>query len=205
VIHFLSIGIILGLSSGFAPGPLLTLVISESLQFGIKAGVKVALAPIISDLPIILLTLFIAARLSGFHSGLAIISLLGGIFILITGLNCMRPQTLQTAAPAEPPKSILKGVVVNVLNPHPYLFWIGVGVPTMSKAAAVGIMAVVLFIGGFYITLVGSKIILAIAVGRSRAFLKGKIYRYTLRFLGLLLCMFAFVLFRDGAKLLGLI
>lgn len=204
MIHSLSIGIILGLSAGFAPGPLLTLVISESLQYGIKAGIKVALAPIISDLPIILLTLFIASRLSGFNFGLGVISLIGGIFIFITGVNCMRSQTLQTAAQTEPPKSLLKGVVVNALNPHPYLFWISVGVPTMSKAADIGLTAVVFFIGGFYISLVGSKIILAIAVGRSRAFLKGRLYLYTLRFLGLLLCMFAFVLFRDSAKLLGL-
>jgi hypothetical protein len=51
MIHFLTIGIILGLSAGFAPGPLLTLVISETLQHNINSGVKVALAPIITDLP----------------------------------------------------------------------------------------------------------------------------------------------------------
>jgi threonine/homoserine/homoserine lactone efflux protein len=205
VIHFLSIGMVLGLSAGFAPGPLLTLVISESLQYGIRAGVKVALAPVISDLPIILLTLFIASRLSGFHFGLGVISLAGGVFIFVTGINCMRPQPLQAPAQTEPPKSLLKGVVANVLNPHPYLFWISVGAPTISKAAAVGTMAVAAFIGGFYIMLVGSKILLAVAVGRSRSFLKGKLYLNTLRFLGLLLCLFALILFRDGGRLLGLI
>jgi len=51
--NFLTIGIMLGTSAGFAPGPLLTLVISESLQHGVKSGAKVALAPIITDLPII--------------------------------------------------------------------------------------------------------------------------------------------------------
>ena len=47
MINFLTIGTILGLSAGFAPGPLLALVISETLQHDIKSGVKVALAPII--------------------------------------------------------------------------------------------------------------------------------------------------------------
>jgi hypothetical protein len=51
--HFLGIGIIFGLSAGLAPGPLLMLVISDTLRHGIKAGVKVALAPVITDLPII--------------------------------------------------------------------------------------------------------------------------------------------------------
>lgn len=58
MIDFLTIGAALGLSAGLAPGPLLTLVISETLQHGVKSGVKVALAPVITDLPITLLTFF---------------------------------------------------------------------------------------------------------------------------------------------------
>jgi len=56
MLNFLTIGTLLGLSAGLAPGPLLTLVISETLQHDIKSGVKVALAPFITDLPIIILT-----------------------------------------------------------------------------------------------------------------------------------------------------
>jgi threonine/homoserine/homoserine lactone efflux protein len=204
VIHYLSIGIILGLSAGFAPGPLLTLVISESLQHGIRSGVKVALAPIITDLPIILLTLFIVSRLAGFQSWLGLISLAGGLFLLYTGYESIRTKAVAMTTQHEPPRSLLKGVVVNALSPYPYLFWISVGAPTMSKAVNVGMLALVAFLCGFYLSLVGSKILLAIAVGKSRSFLGGKVYLYTLRFLGVLLSAFAFVLFRDGAKLLGL-
>jgi hypothetical protein len=75
----------------------------------------------------------------------------------------------------------------------------------MGKALNVGVMAVAAFLVAFYMMLVGSKIMLAIAVGKSRSFLSGKVYLYTLRFLGLLLAVFACVLFRDGARLLGLI
>jgi len=90
MIHFLTIGIILGLSAGFAPGPLLTLVISETLQHDIKSGVKVALAPIITDLPIIILTLYILTKLTNFHNILGIISLAGGSFILFMGYESIR-------------------------------------------------------------------------------------------------------------------
>ena len=79
---FLLVGTILGLSSGLAPGPLVTLVISETLQHDVKAGIKIALAPIVTDVPIIFLTLFILAELSTFHKILGIVSLLGGLFIL---------------------------------------------------------------------------------------------------------------------------
>lgn len=57
----------MGLSSVLAPGSLLTLVISETLQHDTRAGIKVALAPVITDLPIIVLTLLILSKLAGFH------------------------------------------------------------------------------------------------------------------------------------------
>jgi threonine/homoserine/homoserine lactone efflux protein len=49
MLSFLTTGTILGLSAGFAPGPLLALVVSETLQHDMKAGVKVALAPILQN------------------------------------------------------------------------------------------------------------------------------------------------------------
>ena len=56
--EFLFIGLLLGLSSGISPGPLLTLVIAETLRYGLGAGIRVAITPFITDLPIILLTLW---------------------------------------------------------------------------------------------------------------------------------------------------
>jgi len=76
MIGFLTIGLILGLSAGIAPGPLLTLVISETLRHDVKAGIRVALAPIITDAPVIILTILLSASLSEFNV------ILGGISFL---------------------------------------------------------------------------------------------------------------------------
>ncbi|MGD9334978.1 MAG: LysE family transporter, partial [Desulfobacterales bacterium] len=130
MLNFLGIGFILGLSAGFAPGPLLTLVISETLQHDIRAGVKVALAPMITDLPIIMLTLFILVNLSGFHKVLGIISCMGGLFILYLGWQSIVTKGVELNLQVTRPKSLAKGIIVNTLNPHPYLFWFGVGGPT---------------------------------------------------------------------------
>jgi len=75
----------------------------------------------------------------------------------------------------------------------------------MSRAINLNGMAPFAFIGSFYVMLVGSKIILAVLVGRSKSFLSGTLYIYTMRFLGLVLCMLALLLFRDGLKSLGII
>ena len=205
MMYFLTVGTVLGLSAGFAPGPLLTLLISETLQHDIKSGVKVALAPIITDLPIIILTLFVLSKLSNFHNILGVISIAGGFFILFMGYESLCTKGLELSFREAEPKSLTKGVLANALNPHPYLFWFSVGAPTMTKAMSVNIIAPLTFIISFYTFLVGSKILLAILIGKSKSFLSGKVYMYTMRFIGVILGVLAFVLFYDGLKLLNII
>jgi threonine/homoserine/homoserine lactone efflux protein len=203
MLNFLVVGTILGLSAGFAPGPLLTLVISETLQHDVKAGVKVALAPIITDLPIILLTLFVLAKLSRFHYILGIISIIGGFFILYMGYTSIRSKGYEFNLIESKP--LAKGILANILNPHPYLFWFSVGAPIMTKAMKLNIFAPFSFLAGFYTLLVGSKILLAVLVGQSKSFLRGKVYIYTMRLIGLVLIALAFILFFDGLKLWGIV
>jgi len=167
---FLITGMVFGLSAGFAPGPLLALVISETLQHGVLAGVRVALAPIVTDLPIILLSVFFASTIASVKPLLGLVSLTGGLFILYTGLESIRTKPLSPPAASKTPLSLLKGVLANMLSPHPYLFWIAVGTPTMGMALKIGPPAVVAFISGFYLCLIGSKVFLAIVAGRSRSF-----------------------------------
>jgi threonine/homoserine/homoserine lactone efflux protein len=198
-------GTVLGLSAGFAPGPLLTLVIAETLQHGIISGVKVALAPLITDLPIIILTLFILSKLTNFHDILGIISILGGLFVLFMGYQSIRTKGVELNLQEIKSKSLTKGVLANALSPHPYLFWLGVGAPIMTKAMSQSISAPLAFITSFYVFLVGSKILLALLTGKSTFLLTGNAYLFTLRFLGSVLCLLAIFLFHDGLKLLEII
>lgn len=204
MIEFATVGIILGLSAGFAPGPLLTLVIAETLRHDIRSGIKVAISPVFTDLPIIVLTLVVLSQLSGFHHILGIISIVGGCVILFMGYESMNPKPPQSAGPDTRPRSLAKGILANALSPHPYLFWFGVGGPILNRAMKSGVKGPIAFIGSFYVLLVGSKVILAVLVGRSRSFLSGSLYLYTMRFLGIVLCILALLLFRDGLRLLGI-
>lgn len=201
--NFATIGAILGLSAGISPGPLLALLISEVLQHGIKSGIKVTLAPVITDLPIIVLTLFLSTKLSGFHSVLGVISLVGGLFVFFLGCQSLVTQGAELKIIADvKPNSLAKGIIVNALSPYPYLFWLSVGTPLLNRAMSQNILASLAFVGSFYICLVGSKMVLALLVGRSRSFLQGSIYIYARRFLGLVLCVLAITLFWDGINLI---
>ena len=54
-------GATLGLVEGIKPGPLLTMVIRETLSGGLRAGLWTAAAPIFTDGPLVIFSLFAAA------------------------------------------------------------------------------------------------------------------------------------------------
>ena len=203
MLHFLTIGTVLGLSAGFAPGPLLTLVIAETLRHDIKSGIKVALAPILTDLPIIFLTLLLLSKLSDFNAILGVITILGGFFVLYMGYESVCTKGVDLTLSAEKPRSLLKGALTNALSPHPYLFWLSVGAPTMTKAMNIDLISPIAFIAAFYSFLIGSKVFLAILTGKSKTFLAGSAYIYIMRLLGLILCALALFLLYDGLHLLN--
>jgi threonine/homoserine/homoserine lactone efflux protein len=136
---------------------------------------------------------------------LGLISLAGGLFILIMGYQGICTKGLEVHLQGEKPRSLAKGILANLLNPHPYLFWFSVGAPTITKAMSQGTFAPVAFMGSFYLFLVGSKIALALLADKSKAFLSGKVYIYIMRFLGVVLWFLAISLFREGLHLLNIL
>ena len=203
MIHFLFMGLVLGLSAGLAPGPLLTLVVSETLRYHAGAGIRVALAPLISDPPIVLVSVGILSTMAGFEVVLGGISLAGGAVVFRMGVHAVKTRTLIIDPEMTNHNALAKGVLVNVLSPHPYLFWITVGAPLVHRALAVNMAAAGAFIAGFYLFLVGSKVVLAVLVARSRAIIKGRAYVAIMRGLGVVLCLLAVILVKDGLTLLG--
>jgi threonine/homoserine/homoserine lactone efflux protein len=198
-------GILLGLSAGLAPGPMLTLVVTQTLRYGIAEGLKVSLAPLATDLPIVLVSLLVLARLAHFEAVLGGISLAGSLFVLYLAYETYRADAASLDLTEERPRSLRRGITINFLNPHPYLFWITVGAPILIRAADISSIAPALFVGSFYILLVGSKMGLALVVGKSRAFLTSRNYVYAMRGLGILLGLFALLLLRDALRLLNVI
>ncbi len=197
-------GTLLGLSAGFAPGPLFALVLSETVRHGTGAGVRVALAPLITDLPIVALSILLLSRVSRLNGLLGILTIVGGLFVLYLGWENFSAGDTPVEPGAAPARSLWKGVAVNALSPHPYLFWLSVGAPITLAAFERGPLSAALFLGSFYFFLVGSKVLLALITGRSRAFLGGSAYRWTMRTLGLLLCLLALLLMKEGLVLLGI-
>jgi threonine/homoserine/homoserine lactone efflux protein len=205
MIESLAKGTLLGLAAGFAPGPLLVLVISETLRHSIKDGIKVSAAPLLTDVPILLISLFILAKLSAMKVLLGVISMCGGLFILYLGYEGLRLKGVHIEATEPGSNSLRKGILTNALNPHPYVFYMTVGGPIFLRALDQGMVSAASFFCSFLLFLVGSKVGLALLTERSRSFLRGPVYLWIMRGLGLCLILFSLTLLREGLKLLGMI
>lgn len=202
MLTFVSMGAVLGLSAGISPGPLLALVISETLRHNKREGIKIALSPLISDLPVIFFSLILLRLLARSEIALGILSFLGAFFVLYLAYDCFNTRGLASETQKTEIKSLRKGTIVNILNPHPYLFWITVGAPIVMKAYGSGLWQVILFFLAFYSFLVGSKIIVALLVDKSREFLNNKAYLWIMRLLALALLVFALVFIYEGIHIL---
>jgi threonine/homoserine/homoserine lactone efflux protein len=197
---FLGTGVLFGLSGGLTPGPLLTLVVSETLKHGTGAGIRVSMAPLVTDLPIVAAAVLILAQVSNMQPLLGGIALGGTVFLIYLGVESLRFQGAELLPETVRPQSLKKGVVANFLNPNPYLFWFSIGAPTVIKAGRIDSLAAVLFVAGFYAVLVGSKLTVAVLVGKSRRFLTSKRYITAIRCLGWVLLGFAAVFLFDVLK-----
>jgi threonine/homoserine/homoserine lactone efflux protein len=201
VSEFLALGMGLGLTAGLTPGPLLALVVAQTLRHGTREGLKTALAPLITDLPIVVLVIVAIAFLSRSQVVVGWISMAGAVFVAYLGIDTIRSRPPDPDLPQQPAKSWFRGAAVNALSPHPYLFWFRVGGPILLRARDEGPAEAAAFILGFYGCLIGSKALSAVLVGRSTGFLRGRAYRAVLALLGAALIAFAFVLTFEGLAL----
>ena len=187
----LLIGLALGVGAGVSPGPLLVLVITAALRSGWRAGALAAFAPVVSDLIIVAGVLLLLDQLPPF--ALPVLAVAGGLFLLWTGVQTIldsRTATLAgTAAERNQAgrRALWQAGLLNLLSPHPWLFWATVLGPLTVRSwrdSPAGTVALVL---GFYVAIVGAKVVLAVLVAGGRRWLTDTAYRRLLVGAGVLL------------------
>lgn len=157
-----------------------------------------ALAPFITDVPIILVSVFVMAQLSHSQVAFGLISIIGAAVLVYLAYLTFRVERVSVELPTTEARSIAKGVLVNFFSPNPYVFWLTVGAPQVVEAWTDSHVGTAFFLGGFYVCLVGSKMMMAFVAGRSKQLLAGAAYRFVMRTLGVALLVLALLLLRDG-------
>ncbi|MCD4653994.1 LysE family transporter, partial [bacterium] len=123
-----------GLTAAVTPGPLLVLIMSETVKFGRKAGIQIAFVPLISDLPIVLISLLLLSKLDQFNNILHGISIVGALYLFVLAAENISATSPHDACQPSKNRAIFKGIMANYLSPHAYLFWLVLGGPLLLQA-----------------------------------------------------------------------
>jgi threonine/homoserine/homoserine lactone efflux protein len=205
LIEFLAMGSFLGLAAGTSPGPLLAVTISETLQYGKWEGIKVAVSPLITDLPIVLSVLFVLSHLTSYDFIIGIIAFFGASYLIYSGIESLKIKENSVELNVEKKDALKKGVIVNFGNPHPYVFWFSIGGPIIIKSLNTHVSATILFILGFYSFLVGSKVVVALIVEKSKSFINSKHYFSIIHVLGIAQIVFGLAFIKMGLSSVNII
>jgi len=168
--------LIQGIGYGFAaaaqPGPFQAYLISQTLSNGWRRTLPAALAPLISDGPIIVLTLVVLSHVPVWFQ--RFLYIVGGLFILYLAYSAFVAwrnfDEAGVVTHSGSRQSAVRAAMMNALSPGPYLYWSLVTGPILlagwRKAPVNGIG----FLVSFYATIILSLIAIIVVFGTARRF-----------------------------------
>lgn len=152
----LLLGAGLGWAAGIVPGPLHTLIMVTAITRGFRSGAMVAVAPPIADVPVVPIALFFVGSMS--DGVVRWLSFAGGLFVLWLGYDTIRSAHRAEDGATAGGSPLAKGIVTNLLSPHPWLFWLTVGGPILVTAWNDNPGRGFAFLAGFYGVMVVTKL-----------------------------------------------
>jgi len=160
-----------GLGYGFGaaaqPGSFQTFIVSQTLRNGWRRTLPAALAPLLSDGPIVILMVLVLSQMPNWLQRFLYVG--GGLFMIYLAWEAARAWRHFDAgampALAVSDQGVLKAALVNLLSPGPYLYWALVTGPLLvrnwRKSPAMGVA----FLGGFYAAMIVTLLVLIVVFG----------------------------------------
>ncbi len=149
-------GAVYGLTAASQPGSFQTYLISQTLTRGWKRTLPAALAPLISDGPIVLICVLLLSQVPDWLK--RFLHIAGGLFILYLTYGTYKTwKNFNLSVPVvetETHQSVLKAAMMNALNPNPYIFWTLVTGPILLQGWHESPVNGIGFLAGFYLTMV---------------------------------------------------
>jgi threonine/homoserine/homoserine lactone efflux protein len=167
---YLLLGATYAFAAAVQPGPFQTYLISSTLTYGWRRTVPAVLAPILSDIPIVTLVLFVLTQVPPL--GADLLRLAGGFFLLYLAAGALaafrRYQVPTVRESAHTTRTVLKAAVINLLNPNPYLSWSLVLGPLLLQAWRDAPAHAVALLVSFYATMMASTAVILIPFAMAR-------------------------------------
>ncbi len=153
---YLLTGISLGFYAAMSPGPFQAFLLAQSLKNGWKRTLPASLAPLFTDGPIIALVLLLLTQTPNWF--LSALRIVGGFFIVYLAkdaFDTVKQGGISLEATAETSeRGMLKAIMMNALNPNPYIFWSVVAGPILLEGWRQLPQLGLSFLIGFYGTMV---------------------------------------------------
>lgn len=151
MITYFIFGLTLAFASVIQPGPFQAFLFSQSLTHGWRKTIPLVFAPLLSDIPIIVLVVFILMNIP--HQFLLILQCFGGLFLLYLAFTSYKTwhklnRNDKQYIPYQ--RNFLKAVLVNLLNPAPYLGWSLIMGPLLIKGWTENPINGIVLLIGFY-------------------------------------------------------
>jgi threonine/homoserine/homoserine lactone efflux protein len=131
VLEAVSQGFLLGLALCIAVGPSFFALIQTSIRNGFHSGIALATGIFLSDVACVALAYLGASRLFDNPQNKLIIGVIGGTVLIVFGIYNLQKKTIIVGDNIDIKKSfslpltVLKGFLLNILNPGVFLLWMG--------------------------------------------------------------------------------
>lgn len=140
------------------PGPFQAYLLSQTLKNGLRSTLVAALAPLMSDGPIVLLVLLVLTQVPDWF--VSLLRFGGGFFLLFLAYRAYRAARVMADTAASLPttqkrQSIREAALMNMLSPNAYLFWSTIAGPIFLEGWRQAPSHGLAFMLGFYGALIG--------------------------------------------------
>jgi threonine/homoserine/homoserine lactone efflux protein len=194
----------IGFSAGVTPGPLQAIFLSYAIKGGWKKALPAAIAPVISDGPVILIVLLLLNNVS--DTLIRVLQIGGSLFLFYLAWDSLRAfrnfQPVEAELETNLFQTLWKATLMNLLSPGPWLFWSLINGPNLLEAWAVSPSWGLGYVGMFYGVFILTNAVLILLFSSVRR-MGEKVRRAMLLVAALALAGFAVYQFLQGLRLIG--
>jgi threonine/homoserine/homoserine lactone efflux protein len=180
---------VVGFSGALTPGPMLTLVISSTAEKGFWTSFFIVVGHALLELLVV--AAFFLGLLRYLENPLIakIIGIVGGVFLLYLGVDIIisvfrKKFTIdfksmikkRTMTAKSTGIIVLKGILVSLMNPYWYIWWISIGAAFIIKSVKFNIGGVTAFFTGHISADFIWYLFIGFLISTGRRFLNQKIY-----------------------------
>jgi threonine/homoserine/homoserine lactone efflux protein len=211
VTEVLWLGLLLGVGSALAVGPIFVVIVQQAATSGFAASFRVILGSATADLLLLLPALAFTWVIRSVDQGALWVGAVGAVFLCWLAWQAARDtvalwrEDSARALVADGRWAFWKGVAGNLANPLTWTFWLATGTPAMLAARRAGGMAgLALFTATWFLVASGLEAVIALAVARSHRLVgsRGQAW-FTAVSAVAFLCLAATLVARDVLPRLG--